>query len=81
MKNLTAIIEQAEEGGYFACCPEISGANGQGETIEECFGDLQFAIQLIFKELREQAIASISYNSKYLIAERCTYFANRRTRN
>ncbi|MFZ4556945.1 MAG: type II toxin-antitoxin system HicB family antitoxin, partial [Pseudanabaena sp.] len=36
MKNLTAIIEQAEEGGYFAYCPEVSGANGQGETIEEC---------------------------------------------
>ncbi len=49
MKNLTAIIEQAEEGGYFAYCPEVSGANGKGETIEECFGDLQLAIQLIFE--------------------------------
>jgi predicted RNase H-like HicB family nuclease len=38
-------------------CPEVSGANGQGETIEECFEDLQLAIQLIFEELREQAIA------------------------
>ena len=40
MKNLTAIIEQAEEGGYFAYCPEVSGANGQGESIEDtsqCF--------------------------------------------
>lgn len=35
MKSLTAIIEQAEEGGYFAYCPEVKGANGQGETIEE----------------------------------------------
>lgn len=60
MKNLTAIIEQAEEGGYFAYCPEISGANGQGETIDECFGDLQLAIQLIFEELREQAISKAS---------------------
>ncbi|BBC26454.1 type II toxin-antitoxin system HicB family antitoxin [Pseudanabaena sp. ABRG5-3] len=54
MKNLTAIIEQAEESGYFAYCPEVSGANGQGETIDECFEDLQLAIQLIFEELREQ---------------------------
>jgi predicted RNase H-like HicB family nuclease len=60
MKNLTAIIEQAEEGGYFASCPEVSGANGQGETIEECFEDLRLAIQLIFEELREQAIAKVS---------------------
>lgn len=36
MKNLTAIIEQAEEDGYFAYCPEVKRANGQGETVEEC---------------------------------------------
>lgn len=33
--ELTAIIEAATEGGYWAICPEIPGANGQGETIEE----------------------------------------------
>ena len=33
--EFTAIIEAASEGGYWAICPEISGANGQGDTIEE----------------------------------------------
>jgi hypothetical protein len=33
--KLTAIIEAATEGGYWAICPEIAGANGQGETIAE----------------------------------------------
>jgi len=33
--EFTAIIEPAQEGGYWAICPEIPGANGQGETIEE----------------------------------------------
>ena len=33
--EFTAIIEDAPEGGYGAICPEIPGANGQGETIEE----------------------------------------------
>lgn len=33
--EFTAIIEPAPEGGYWAVCPEIPGANGQGETIEE----------------------------------------------
>lgn len=60
MKNLTAIIEQAEEGGYFSSCPEVLGANGQGETIDECYEDLRLAIQLIFEELRERAIAKAS---------------------
>ena len=30
----TAIIEKAPEGGCRATCPEIPGANGQGETVE-----------------------------------------------
>jgi predicted RNase H-like HicB family nuclease len=33
--EFTAIIEAAPEGGYWAICPEVPGANGQGETIEE----------------------------------------------
>lgn len=33
--ELTAIIEKVPEGGYWAISPEIPGANGQGETIEE----------------------------------------------
>jgi predicted RNase H-like HicB family nuclease len=45
--EFTAIIEAAPEGGYWAICPEIPGANGQGETIEEAKGNLQNAIDLI----------------------------------
>ncbi len=33
--EFTAIIDTAPEGGYWAICPEIPGANGQGETIAE----------------------------------------------
>ena len=43
--ELTAIIEAAAEGGYWAICPEIPGANGQGETIEEAKESLKSAIQ------------------------------------
>lgn len=48
--ELTAIIETAAEGGYWAICPEIPGANGQGETIEEATESLKNAIQLIFED-------------------------------
>lgn len=48
--ELTAIIEAATEGGYWAICPEIPGANGQGETIAEAKESLKSAIQLIFEE-------------------------------
>ena len=48
--EFTAIIEEAQEGGYWAICPEIPGANGQGETIEEAKESLKGAIQLIFED-------------------------------
>jgi len=49
--EFTAIIEAAPEGGYWAVCPEISGANGQGETINEAKDNLRQAIELILEQL------------------------------
>jgi predicted RNase H-like HicB family nuclease len=48
--ELTAIIDAAAEGGYWAICPQVPGANGQGETIEEAKENLKNAIQLIFED-------------------------------
>ena len=45
--EFTAIIEDAPEGGYWAICPEIPGANGQGETVEDAKNSLRDAIRLI----------------------------------
>jgi predicted RNase H-like HicB family nuclease len=45
--ELTAILERAPEGGYWAICPEVPGANGQGETIEEAKKSLKEAVSLI----------------------------------
>ena len=45
--EVTAIIEKAPEGGYWAICPEVPGANGQGETIEEAKASLKDAVSLI----------------------------------
>ena len=47
--ELTAIIEQSPEGGYWAVCPEVPGANGQGETLEEVKASLKSAVELILK--------------------------------
>jgi len=48
--ELTAIIEAAPEGGYWAICPEVPGANGQGETIEEAKENLKEAVTLILQD-------------------------------
>lgn len=57
--EFTAIIEAASEGGYFAYCPEIPGANGQGETVEACRQNLAEAIQLILEDRREDGLRGI----------------------
>ena len=55
----TAIIEKAPEGGYWAICPEIPGANGQGESIEEAKKSLKDAIQLILADRRDDILRGL----------------------
>jgi len=54
----TAIIEAAPEGGFWAMCPEIPGANGQGETIEEARKSLGAAVGLILEDRREEFLGT-----------------------
>ena len=57
--EFTAIIEAAPEGGYWAICPEVPGANGQGETIEEAKLSLIEAIELIFEDRRADMLRGL----------------------
>ena len=50
--EIKAIIEAAPEGGYWAICPEVPGANGQGDTVEDSKHNLIEAIQLILEDRR-----------------------------
>ena len=60
--EFTALIEEAPEGGYWAMCPEISGANGQGETIEEAKDSLKEVIELILDDRREDVLRGLPKN-------------------
>jgi len=53
--EFTAIIEQ-DEGWFIAYWPEVSGANGQGRTKDECLESLSDAIALILQDRREDAL-------------------------
>ena len=57
IKQFTAIIHQGEpnEGGFWATCLEVPGANGQGETRDECLCNLAQAVQLLLDTGREDA--------------------------
>ncbi len=57
--EFTAIIEAAPEGGFWAMCPEVSGANGQGETVEEATENLRGAIELILEDRRADVLRGL----------------------
>lgn len=57
--EFTAIIEPAPDGGYWAVCPEVPGANGQGETTEETKRNLIEAIELILDDRREDFLRGL----------------------
>jgi predicted RNase H-like HicB family nuclease len=57
--EFTAIIEAAPEGGYWAICPEVPGANGQGETIEETKNNLKQAIELILEDRKADILRGL----------------------
>jgi predicted RNase H-like HicB family nuclease len=57
MRQLTAILHSAEEeGGFWATCLEVPGANGQGGTREECLSNLAEAVHLILELNEEEAL-------------------------
>lgn len=43
--KLTAVIHEAEEGGYWAEVPALPGCVTQGETMAELEANLQEAVQ------------------------------------
>lgn len=61
--EFTAIIEPDPEGGYRAICPEVPGANGQGETVEETKANLVAAIELILEDRRADILRGLPKDS------------------
>jgi predicted RNase H-like HicB family nuclease len=56
--EFTAIIER--DGEWFvAYCPELPGANGQGQTREESLDSLRDAIALILQDRREDGLRGV----------------------
>jgi predicted RNase H-like HicB family nuclease len=60
MNKFTAILHKGEssEGGFWATCLEVPGANGQGETREECLKSLGDAVRELLLLNREEALAN-----------------------
>ena len=48
-REFSIIIERGDKY-YFGYCPEIPGANGQGETLATCKDNVREAIALILED-------------------------------
>jgi predicted RNase H-like HicB family nuclease len=57
MRRFTAIVHRGDagEGGFWATCLGLPGANGQVETKAECLHNLGEAIQLMIETERAEA--------------------------
>ena len=56
--QFTAIIER-DGDWYIGYCPEVPGADGQGDSIESCRQDLAAAVALILSDRREDALRGL----------------------
>ncbi len=64
MRNeFTAIVER-DGPWYIAWCAEVPGANGQGQTREECLANLKEAIALVLDHRREDSLRSMPADAK-----------------
>ena len=50
--KLTAVFEEAEEGGYIAFIEELPGVNTQGESLDEARENLLEALELVMDTQR-----------------------------
>jgi predicted RNase H-like HicB family nuclease len=67
--KLTAVIQEADEGGYIAFIEEIPGVNTQGETVEEAKENLFDALKLTMEYHRERIEKLLGKKKKGIIRE------------
>ncbi len=63
----TILIHKADEGGFWAEVPALSGCFSQGETIEETIANTKDAIELHISCLREDG-EEIPIDNEFIIS-------------
>jgi predicted RNase H-like HicB family nuclease len=48
--NYKVVVEECEEGGYYAECPAFSGCHVEGETYEETMKEMKEAIRIFIDD-------------------------------
>jgi len=64
MHNEFAAIVEQDGPWYVAYCAEVPGANGQGQSREECLASLREAIALNLEHRREESLRALPPDAK-----------------
>jgi predicted RNase H-like HicB family nuclease len=64
MHNEFTAIAERDGPWYVAYCAEVPGANGQGQTREQCLASLREAIALILEHRREESMRAFPPDAK-----------------
>jgi predicted RNase H-like HicB family nuclease len=59
MSSLFTAIYEKSDKYYIGYCLEVPGANGQGETLEECRENLKEAIKLVLEDRVEDGLRGV----------------------
>ena len=62
--NYKVIIEECDEGGYYAECPAFQGCHVEGETYEETIAELKETVKAFIDDYktRNEAIPSDNFS-------------------
>jgi predicted RNase H-like HicB family nuclease len=53
MARKASVIIEKDEHGFYAWCPELSGCQSQGDSLEEVISNVKEAIELYLETLPE----------------------------
>jgi len=61
MSYKTSVVIEKDEYGYYAYCPELSGCQTQGDSIEEVLINIKEAVELYLETMpKDEIMASLS---------------------
>jgi len=63
--NYTVIIHPAEEGGFWAKCPQLPGCFTQGESLREIQANMYEAVELWLEDEPETKDYLLSFEVKH----------------
>lgn len=64
--NYKIVVEECEEGGFYAECPAFPGCHVEGETFEETMQEMKHALRVFIDDFIERK--EVLPSDKFIVA-------------